>query len=164
MRQPMRLFRICRHYGPSVPCLPLLDLGSGSGAASWAACTQFESLHTATLFERDPDPVALGQRLARAAALAPMDKAQWNTCSLQQAVLPQADLVIASYVLNELTEKESTSTARTMWHATKSALVIVEPGTTACFNHLNHIRSVLIDEGAHLPAPLPPRDLVPIIR
>ena len=140
---------------PQCSASSLLDLGSGSGAASWAACTQFESLHSATLFERDPDLVALGQHLARAAALAPMDKAQWNTCSLQQAVLPQADLVIASYVLNELTEKESTSTARTMWHATKSALVIVEPGTTACFNHLNHIRSVLIDEGAHLLAPCP---------
>ena len=140
---------------PQCTLFSLLDVGSGSGAASWAACTLFESLNSATLFERDPHLVALGQQLACSTAIPAMNTAQWNTRSLEQATLPQADLVIASYVLNELTEKESANAARAMWQAAGSALALVEPGTTACFQRLKLIRSTLIAEGGHLLAPCP---------
>ena len=140
---------------PQCTLFSLLDVGSGSGAASWAACTLFESLNSATLFERDPNLVALGQQLACSTAIPAMNTAQWNTRSLKQATLPQANLVIASYILNELTEKESANAARAMWHAAGSALALVEPGTTACFQRLKLIRSTLIAEGGNFLAPCP---------
>ena len=151
-----------RMLWPQCPLSSMLDIGSGSGAASWAACTLFESLHSATLFERDPHLIVLGQQLARSTSFPAMSTAQWNTCFLEQETLPQADLVIASYVLNELTEKESANVARAMWHAANSALVVVEPGTTACFRRLKHIRSTLITEGAHLLAPCPQTNPCPL--
>ncbi|MEC8645537.1 MAG: small ribosomal subunit Rsm22 family protein [Candidatus Latescibacterota bacterium] len=151
-----------RMLWPQCTLFSLLDVGSGSGAASWAACTLFESLHSATLFERDPHLVALGQQLARSTEIPAMDAAQWETCSLEQATLPQADLVIASYVLNELTERESANAARAMWLAAGSALALVEPGTTVCFHRLKLIRSTLIAEGAHLLAPCPHTSSCPL--
>ena len=151
-----------RMLWPECTLFSLLDVGSGSGAASWAACTLFESLHSATLFERDPHLVALGQQLTCSTAIPAMDTAQWNTCLLEQATLPQTNLVIASYVLNELTEKESANAARAMWHAAGSALTLVEPGTTACFRRLKLIRSMLIAEGAQLLAPCPHTSSCPL--
>lgn len=151
-----------RQLWPEAAPHTLLDLGAGSGSASWAACSLFPSLNSVALFERDPHLIALGERLAAAVDLAPMSDATWQAASLTQNALPDADLVIASYVLNELGRDEWADAARGMWEATRRALVIVEPGTTACFERINALRSMLIEEGAHLLAPCPHAQHCPI--
>ena len=44
---------------------------------------------------------------------------------------PQADLVVASYVLAELPEQEAAAVARDLWQGTGAALALIEPGHAA---------------------------------
>ena len=147
---------------PDAAFSTLLDLGAGSGSASWAACTLLSSLQSVTLIERDPRLVALGQRLAAAADLHPMNAALWQTQALQEATLPTSDLVIASYVLNELAADECIDLVGSMWQATSQALVLIEPGTTPCFNRLQMLRSMLLEQGGYLLAPCPHTHACPL--
>lgn len=151
-----------RQQWPAAAPRTLLDLGAGSGSASWAACSLFPSLHSITLIERDPHLIALGQRLAACANATPLSAATWQAASLAQTALPDADLVIASYVLNELGRDEWADVVRAMWNATAQALVIVEPGTTSCFERIDALRTLLIDAGAHLLAPCPHAQRCPL--
>ena len=151
-----------RQLWPSAAPRTLLDLGAGSGSASWAACALFPSLHSITLVERDPHLIALGERLAASAGCSPMSLATWQAASLTQTALPSADLVIASYVLNELGHEEWADAVHAMWNAARQALVLVEPGTTACFERMDALRTMLIEEGAHLLAPCPHAQRCPL--
>ena len=41
----------------------------------------------------------------------------------------EADLVIVSYVLNEMKKEERIKVLEKIWNATKDVLIIIEPGT-----------------------------------
>ncbi|MFT5088854.1 MAG: ribosomal protein RSM22 (predicted rRNA methylase) [Candidatus Latescibacterota bacterium] len=134
----------------------LLDLGAGSGSASWAAQAHFASLATCTLIERDQELITLGQKLAANADNALLKTAQWHTADLStQQALPASDLVLASYALNELGEDTAIATLHRAWAATRVALVVVEPGTPVGFALIKKFRDALIEKGAHLLAPCP---------
>lgn len=75
---------------------------------------------------------------------------------------PLHDLVIFSYSLNELSEKAASSTLHKAWLATKTALVIVEPGTPKAFKRLKKLRQELINYGAHILAPCPHDGVCPL--
>ena len=83
----------------------LLDCGAGTGAASWAACELLD-LRAVTCLEREPAMIRLGRSLA-AEASPPLRDAVWLRRDLAKDEIPErAELVIASYVLNEMSEAE----------------------------------------------------------
>jgi ribosomal protein RSM22 (predicted rRNA methylase) len=134
----------------------LLDIGAGSGSASWAAHTCFAELETCTLIERDNELVALGQRLALNADNALLKSAQWHASDLGTLqALPESDLVLASYTLNELSADAAITILHKAWAAARVALVVVEPGTQAGFALIKKLREALLKSGAHLLAPCP---------
>ena len=93
---------------PAMAPARLLDLGAGTGAASWASLAVFPALQDLHLVDRDAGSVALGRRLADLGPAA-LRRADWRLGSLEAAELPDADLVVAAYVLNELSETQARS-------------------------------------------------------
>ncbi|MFN5721423.1 MAG: small ribosomal subunit Rsm22 family protein, partial [Bradyrhizobium sp.] len=84
----------------------LLDVGAGPGTASWAAAEAFPSLHEFTLLDANEALRTLALDLTRRS-----DRLRRITYELGQARVyaahaEAADLVIASYIINELGDAE----------------------------------------------------------
>ena len=134
----------------------LLDLGAGTGAASWAAAETFGELQQYTLFEQDRNLIRLGKELAQSSAQEALREAQWRQVFLQQVqAWPPHDLVVSSYALGELEPTLTAHLVRAIWQATQQALVIIEPGTMRGFATVRLLREQLIRLGGHLLAPCP---------
>lgn len=142
-------------------CRPstLLDVGAGTGAASWAAADILE-LSGITCMEKEPSMKAQGLALMKNTDL---QKAAWVSGDVTAASLGyHADLVIASYVLNEVSPAQQPAAVQALWEAADQLLLIVEPGTPAGFAELRRIREQLITLGAQLVAPCPHAESCPI--
>ena len=63
------------------------------------------------------------------------------------------DLVISSYVLNELDQNSRINAINKMWNMTNKMMLIVEPGTPEGFSLIREIRDYLISIGAYVIAP-----------
>lgn len=131
----------------------LLDAGSGPGTASWAAAGLWPELEAVTFLDNSPAFLALAGDLARQGP-PPMSSAVALAGSL--ARLPQglaADLVVGAYALAELPAEQAAGAATSLWAASRSVLVLVEPGTPQGFLRLSLARRRLLGEGAVPVAP-----------
>ena len=131
----------------------LLDVGAGPGVASWAALDAWPSLEQATLVEVEPELAALGRDLA-AAGSATLADARWVVGDITAAT-GSFDVVLASYVLNELEETRLDEVVRSLWARTADVLVVVEPGTTTGYRRALAARSVVLAAGGSTLAPCP---------
>jgi ribosomal protein RSM22 (predicted rRNA methylase) len=139
----------------------LLDVGAGTGAASWAACSLLE-LNDITCFEREENMCRLGANLMSDAS-GQLSRARWICGDIRKDRLPgKADLVIASYVHNELTEKERAESFIKLWESTEMLLLIVEPGTPAGYSVVMQARNMLLGKGANIAAPCPHGHVCPL--
>ena len=133
----------------------LLDLGAGTGAATWAAAALWPSLRTATLVEPSGPLAAIGRALADEAPYPLVAGASWEAGDVAELDGVRGDLVVASYVLGELPD-EAVGRALERWAAAATGLlIVVEPGTPAGFERLRAARRRLIDLGGHVVAPCP---------
>ena len=66
-----------------------------------------------------------------------------------------ADLVVASYMIAEVSDAEQSTLTELMWTKTRDTLLIVEPGTPAGYARILTARRQLIALGAHVAAPCP---------
>lgn len=131
----------------------LADVGCGPGTASWAALTTFDSLERLALFDANRPLIDLaGRMLAHSAASA---QVALHRGPLSGADPTAADLVIAAYVLTELSDKDAEAAVSALWAKTAGALVLVEPGTPRGWAGLMRLRSMLIPHHARLAAPCP---------
>ena len=70
-----------------------------------------------------------------------LKNAKWMKLNIAQEQIDQkADLVIASYVLNEIEEKTREQILEKLWQATNKILLIIEPGTPEGYKEINSIR------------------------
>ena len=127
----------------------LLDVGAGTGAASWAAVTQWPGIEKVIMLDHNPALRSLARKLADAGPLAAAEilSADLGTDK------PQADVTVASYVLAELPQASAAPTARHLWASGARALVLIEPGTPDGFARIRAARTALIADGAHVAAP-----------
>jgi ribosomal protein RSM22 (predicted rRNA methylase) len=133
---------------PGAAPLSLLDVGAGPGTALLAARECGLPIERATLCERDAGFIALGKQLC--------DNAQWIEGDITRSVPPDPhDLVVASYVLNEVEEGKRDRLIEQLWARTGQFLVLVDAGSPAGYALLMHLREQLIARGAHLIAPCP---------
>ncbi|MBM7842384.1 small ribosomal subunit Rsm22 family protein [Herpetosiphon giganteus] len=139
-----------------------LDLGAGTGAATWAASLVWPTLQQHHLLERESTMLQLGQRLMQAGPSS-LQKAAW-----QQANLPNSsnvgsyDLVTIGYVLGELNATQRQQLFAQAWQATSGSLLIVEPGTPRGFELILAAREFLLGQQAHLIAPCPHQTTCPM--
>ena len=140
----------------------MLDVGAGTGACGWAAEKIFD-LKQLICLEREVVMRKLGQRLMQGSGVTSLVEAQWLPFDLVKDDISQtADLVTASYVLNELDAKMRELAVKKLWQATKRILLIVEPGMPEAFKFLLNLRQILINEGAYVLAPCPHASKCPL--
>ncbi len=132
----------------------LLDVGSGPGTALWAALEQFPSITQMTALEREPAMRDLGSKLTAAAPDA-LRQARWLDQAMEQSPVTPHDLIIAAYVIGELSPELARAQTAALWAAAQGVLVIVEPGTPDGFDRIRRLREELILAGARVAAPCP---------
>jgi ribosomal protein RSM22 (predicted rRNA methylase) len=133
----------------------LLDIGAGPGTAAWAAAEAFTSLQDFTLVDANAALRNLAIELTRSCPrLSTLRYEQGDARKLASEQQP-ADLVVASYMINEISDTERAALADVMWSKTRDSLLIVEPGTPAGYARIIDIRAQLIAQGAHVIAPCP---------
>lgn len=141
---------------PQAEITSLLDLGAGPGTAAWAATAVLPRLERVTLVERDEAWIQTGRSLARSGGSPLLVAAEWICADLRsEPSLDPHDLVVASYALGELESQQLDQVLGAAWAAASTALVVVEPGTTAGFGVVRRVRSRLVEIGGHLVAPCP---------
>jgi ribosomal protein RSM22 (predicted rRNA methylase) len=141
----------------------LLDCGAGPGTATWACAEAFGTLATFTLLDSNPALRALALDLARDSSRITTPRYDLGDATAKLADAPAADLVIASYVINELGDAARTKLVAAMWAKTTDTLLIVEPGTPAGYARMLDARGMLIADGAHVLAPCPHDDACPLV-
>lgn len=131
----------------------LLDVGAGPGTATWAALQAYPSMQTLTLLDANT-------ALRRLALTLTAEQMQGTSLDYQQAdarsgiaTMPQADLVVASYMIGELDAAARDAFATELWRKTRDTLLVVEPGTPAGYARIVALRTQLIAQGAHVVAP-----------
>jgi len=136
------------------PITSLLDLGTGMGALAWAAAEAMPHLQRITLFEADVEMLRMGQYLTQN-NLDPLEMS-WCRDDITQAVsFPAHDVVVLSYVLNELSLKEQAHVLLRSYEAVDNLLILIEPGTPKGYGNILRARTFLIGHGAHIIAPCP---------
>ncbi|MDA3799583.1 MAG: rRNA methyltransferase [Kiritimatiellae bacterium] len=139
----------------------MLDVGAGTGAASWAAEHEL-NLKSITCLEREGAMREVGEAMMQQGCPL-LRNAKWINDDLNSNNnFEKADLVIASYVLNEMTDEDQLKTAQKLWDATNMILLIIEPGTPVGFAHIKRIRQALLANGAYVAAPCTHNDDCPM--
>jgi ribosomal protein RSM22 (predicted rRNA methylase) len=141
----------------------ILDLGAGPGAAALAVLSHLrESGEGAAVARVDlVEAHDAFRALARALLAGLGQQIAVVAADLRHppATLPPADLVVASYVLVELSNEEACALAERAAGLARKAVLFVEPGTPAGFARIRTARDVLIKAGfsplAPCPGPLP---------
>lgn len=147
-----------------------LDLGGGTGAATWAVAATWPggsgepadpadrggSGHTSTVLDWSAAALDLGRRLARSAGEVAVREARWTRAPLGRAPeLPVVDLVTVSYMIGELAPAERASLIDAAATAAQGALVVAEPGTPEGYARIIEARGRLIAAGLTVLAPCP---------
>lgn len=131
----------------------VLDAGAGTGAASIAA-EELIDCENILCLERDRNMLELGQQF--------VDNAEWAERDITKGITETADLVICSYCLNELPEKQRRFVTAELARAADKLLLIVEPGTPKSFDLMRLTRKQLIDLGLLIQAPCPKNEDCPL--
>lgn len=138
-----------------------LDVGAGTGAAGWALYALTEDMPRLTCLERERAMVSLGSGLM--AAEPALAGTEWVRQDMTAGPIGRkADLVMASYALNELDEKSREDVVRELWDCTDKLLLLIEPGTPEGFRQLRQARERLTGLGARVVAPCPHSECCPL--
>jgi ribosomal protein RSM22 (predicted rRNA methylase) len=140
----------------------LLDVGAGPGTAGWAAAQAFPTLASFALLDANPALRALALEFATGSSRLNRVSYQLGQARALLATAGDADLVIASYLIGELSESERRDLADAMWARTRDTFVIVEPGTPAGYARIIAARAQMIASGAHVAAPCPHERACPL--
>ncbi|MFF8862140.1 small ribosomal subunit Rsm22 family protein [Streptomyces sp. NPDC015139] len=137
-----------------------LDVGGGTGAATWAVAATWPGERDVTVLDWAEPALALGREIA--AANPALGNARWQRARIGAGLtLDPADLVTVSYVLNELSAADRTALVDAAAGAAQS-VVIVEAGTPAGYARVIEARDRLIQAGFRIAAPCPHSAACPI--
>lgn len=154
-------FEEAARLAPDFAPASLLDAGTGTAAASWAATETWGSLDAATWLDASQPFLTMAQRLA-ADGPEVLRTPEPLRRSLDGSDLPAADLVMASYVLAEITPAQQAAVVQSLWAAANGMLILVEPGTPAGAARILAARDALIAAGADILGPCPHQAACPL--
>lgn len=128
----------------------IIDVGAGTGAAVWAINDRTESNDIKCL-EREESMISIGKKLMKNTDL---NDVKWDKFDiLKDDIKENGDVVISSYMINELPKEEREKAVKKMWNATNKLLVIIEPGTPAGFANILEVRNNILNLGGNIVAP-----------
>lgn len=143
------------------PINTVLDVGAGTGAATWAAYNFFENKDFMCL-ERENEMINIGKLLMK--NFMEINKCvSWEKFDiLNDGINKKFDLVMASYMINELPKNVIDIAIKKLWDATNNILLILEPGTPKGFSNIINIRDILLKNNANIIAPCSHQNKCPI--
>lgn len=131
----------------------VIDVGAGTGAASLAAADMFALGHL-SLIEREDCMRKCGMEIFSAMQSEIMVKAQWyDEDILNDNADRHADLVMSSYMINEIKLQDREIVFDRLWNMADKMLLIVEPGTKEGFEVISQARKYFLGKGLHIAAP-----------
>lgn len=166
VRMPATFGAVSTALKYTLACFPeeiemALDVGAGTGAAGWALHALCENAVALTCLERENAMIALGASLM--ASEPGLAETNWVRHDLSVSpVTHTADLVMASYALNELDEKTRSAVLKNLWDCTGKLLLLIEPGTPVGFAQLRQAREILTGLGGQVAAPCPHSQACPL--
>lgn len=134
---------------PNERITSLLDVGAGTGTATWAV-NELLDVESNICVENEDYMLNLGKILMKNV----IDNVQWIEKNIITDNIEQkADLVISSYVLNEIKTENRNQILEKLWNSARKLLLIIEPGTPEGYNQIKEIRDYFIKKGANIVAP-----------
>jgi ribosomal protein RSM22 (predicted rRNA methylase) len=137
----------------------VLDLGGGLGAAAYAAARTWPDIEEVVVVDSQPIVLATGRELHDRIGLA-APRMRWERLDLDPTAgsrphFDRADLVTISYLLSELSPPARRSIVEAACAASRSAVVVIEPGTPSGYVRIIDARSAIISAGLEIAAPCP---------
>ena len=131
----------------------VIDVGAGTGAASLAAADVFEPGHI-SLIEREDCMRKCGTEIFASMQSKFLEEAEWYSEDILNGNTDRhADLVMSSYMINEIKLQDREAVFDRLWNMTDKMLLIVEPGTMEGFEVISHAREYFLSKGLHIAAP-----------
>ncbi|MFJ4875621.1 small ribosomal subunit Rsm22 family protein [Streptomyces sp. NPDC088745] len=139
-----------------------LDVGGGTGAASWAVSEAWGTQSSTVLDWAEP-ALALGRELAEASGVPALKATRWQRSRIGAALTVEStDLITVSYVLKELTGADRDTLVDQAARAARGAVVLVEPGTPDGYRRVLAARERLVAAGLRIAAPCPDSGRCPV--
>ncbi|MGD3105146.1 small ribosomal subunit Rsm22 family protein [Streptomyces sp. YGL11-2] len=135
-----------------------VDIGGGTGAATWATAATWDGVRSTVLDWAQP-ALDLGRELA--AGVLPDTTWQRQVIGDALTVPDGTDLVTVSYVLGELRPEARRAVVAAA--ATADSVVLIEPGTPEGYLRIREAREQLIAAGLRIVAPCPHSAACPIV-
>lgn len=150
------LTQVLKKYNKEIKTV--FDIGAGTGAATWAI-SNFLETEKITCLEREKAMRDTGKKLMSKY----LENIEWKECDIVVDKLDEkADLIMTSYMINELNSADREKTILKMWEATNDLLIIIEPGTPEGFKHILQAREILLTQNANIVAPCAHKGMCPI--
>ncbi len=135
----------------SIKIKSLIDVGAGTGACSFAIGDIFDLEHV-TLVEREENMIKVGKLLTEKSNDI-LKNAAWIKADACNFECEKAELVAASYVMNELNEKAKKCFLRKLFDVSEKYILIVEPGSKEGFKNIISARDFYLSLGCTILAP-----------
>lgn len=141
----------------------ILDLGAGPGTAALAAALRWPSCSKFHLIEGDKYMKDISQQIfLHVPEIAHQGFSFQQSNILELPIKQSYDLVLMSYVLNELSNLDQIRAIEIAWTLAIQGIVIVVPGTPKGYEQLMKARDVVINLGGIIAAPCPHNRACPL--
>ena len=138
----------------------VLDIGAGTGAATWAISDLLEPNDIRCL---EREPVMLEQGKAFMKQNPNLRDVSWEYADIVKDNLDvRADLVVTSYMLNEIRPEERNNVIHKLIESSNQIILIVEPGTPEGFKNIKEVQKIAIENGLHIVAPCTFQGICPL--
>lgn len=149
------LFRLKEQDESFIP-KSILDIGSGTGASILAFDEFFEENMEITLVEEMPAMIEISkylQNLILESSKIRINNIKGNFLKYNFNPNIYFDLIISSYMVNELNEKELELFIEKINKLEYKYLILIVPGTPEHFRKLDKLRSLFLEKGLNIVAP-----------
>lgn len=144
---------------PDLQVKTVVDLGAGPATSFDALVQSFPSLETLHYFEEQSAMVNVGKQIlsSQEASLV-----QWHLGDAASQNLVSADILLSSYMINELSQEELKRLWQRINQVSFEVLIFITPGTPLAFTNLLQLRQDALDSGYTILAPCMATDCCPL--
>ncbi|MFN8576476.1 MAG: small ribosomal subunit Rsm22 family protein [Candidatus Sericytochromatia bacterium] len=144
-------------------CESLLDLGSGPGTAILASVELLHSLRKISAVEHEVSFIKqFKEFISKSDNRVLKDTIFYNKDILDIDTISSHDLVISSYVLNELSSEKQIYFINKIFTKADKYIILIEPGTPTGYKNIITARDILISLGLSIIAPCPHDNKCPL--
>ncbi|MBQ9792791.1 MAG: methyltransferase domain-containing protein [Clostridia bacterium] len=129
----------------------VIDLGSGTGSALWALENYVDKIDVFAVEKQEP-MIKYSKELSKNLDLN-ISYIQEDVLSEKVEKLNSADLVLESFMLNEMNAKDRTQTLDLMIKKANKYIVLIEPGTPVSYQKMMQDRAYLLSKDLQLVLP-----------